>query len=248
MPQNTKDAKKAAKKAADKITGTTHLVLLADESGSMGGNEEAVITGVNQFVDSFKDKDCKVTFATFDYNPNTPVLRIVLDAKKVSKVQPLTAADYAPRGGTPLFDATADMIDHVGSLVEGDEGVYMVILTDGIENASRRHTAETVAKLIKRREKDGWGFIYLGANHDARSMATSLGLTGAGKAAQFTSSAVGTASAMRSVSALATNYYGDGAPEGREQKLRRTTMANASYLKSLGGDVPEDDGEGDDAS
>lgn len=41
--------------------------------------------------------------------------------------------------------------------------VLAVIVTDGLENSSREVTPQTLATSIAERERDGWTFIYLGA-------------------------------------------------------------------------------------
>ena len=53
-----------------------------------------------------------------------------------------------------------------------------VITTDGMENASRRHSYESVQALIRRmREQYGWEFLFLGANIDAISQARRFGIS-----------------------------------------------------------------------
>ena len=52
------------------------------------------------------------------------------------------------------------------------EKVMFVIITDGLENASREYTAERVKARIKRqKEKYGWESVYYGAckSYNARS-------------------------------------------------------------------------------
>ena len=55
--------------------------------------------------------------------------------------------------------------------------VIFAILTDGLENASRRYSLEDVSKKIsKRRNKDGWEFLFLGANQDAIATAAQMNI------------------------------------------------------------------------
>ena len=92
MPTATKTkAKKSAKKAKKtKLDGkakTIHMAVLLDESGSMGGNREAVIEGTNEFVNSLRgeknSKKARITLATFDDSANRPLCRILRDAVKL---------------------------------------------------------------------------------------------------------------------------------------------------------------------
>lgn len=234
MPKNTKDAKdasKTARKATKKTKGTTHLVLLLDESGSMGGNVEAVVSGVNEFLGTFQDQDAKVTLATFDAMVGDQT-RFKWRAVPVGKAKQITAADYSPRGGTPLYDAIADTITFVDEAKKKSEGVYMVILTDGMENASREHNAESITSLISRREKDGWGFLYLGANQDAQRVAAGIGLSKSGQASVFRSSARGTASGVSSSRLYAANYMASGSAD-------EAVMANALLASETNASVEE---------
>ena len=57
------------------------------------------------------------------------------------------------------------------------EHTHFVITTDGMENASRRYSAQQVKKMIERKkEQYGWEFLFLGANIDAVETAGELGI------------------------------------------------------------------------
>lgn len=57
------------------------------------------------------------------------------------------------------------------------EKTIFIITTDGMENASRRYTAERVREMIRReQEKYGWEFLFLGANIDAVETACTYGI------------------------------------------------------------------------
>jgi hypothetical protein len=52
-----------------------------------------------------------------------------------------------------------------------------IIITDGMENASRKYSTEKVKQMIERqKEKYGWEFIFLGANIDAVEAAGNIGI------------------------------------------------------------------------
>ena len=58
-------------------------------------------------------------------------------------------------------------------------------MTDGLENASREYTKDTIKALLERKQKeDGWLVLYLGAGHDAWHQARGIGLQ-AGNVAAF---------------------------------------------------------------
>ena len=74
----------------------------------------------------------------------------------------------------------------------------LVILTDGLENASETSSAD-VRKLIHAREKRGWEFIYLGANQDAWAESQRIGLAAARQVVRLRRVAGGNASGAAGV-------------------------------------------------
>jgi hypothetical protein len=122
----------------------------------------------------------------------------------------LEADEYQPRGATPLLDA----VGHAVALLEKspikDERRVLAIMTDGLENASREYTKETLKALLDRKQKeDGWLVLYLGADHDAWAQAGALGLH-AGNVASFAKAAIG--AGMDSVKSRAFRYAAASAP------------------------------------
>nr|MCR5264421.1 hypothetical protein [Clostridiales bacterium] len=56
------------------------------------------------------------------------------------------------------------------------EHTMFIITTDGLENASRRYTADEVRAMIEEKKKNGWEFLFLGANIDAVKTARHFGI------------------------------------------------------------------------
>lgn len=81
----------------------------------------------------------------------------------------LTREMFVPRGMTPLNDAIGSTVQKIEKVERHkDEGVAFVILTDGLENASKEFSRDAVRKLLERVQKENnWLVIYLGANQDA---------------------------------------------------------------------------------
>ena len=74
----------------------------------------------------------------------------------LEEVTEITAADYRPRGMTPLNDAVAKTVRRLEKRVgEGDRAI-VVVLTDGYENCSRM-TSSKLRKLIIAKEQRGLG-------------------------------------------------------------------------------------------
>jgi Mg-chelatase subunit ChlD len=145
-----------------------HAHILLDRSGSMEECRDSTISAFNEYVNTLRadaDISARVSLTLFDDQS----IDLVFDRQKAKDMPKLTKETFVPRGMTPLNDAigkTADRIDKE-TLREG-ENVAFVILTDGLENASREYSREAVRKLLDRVQKEkNWLVIYLGANQDA---------------------------------------------------------------------------------
>jgi uncharacterized protein YegL len=188
--------KKSAKKPEPE---TLHVGLLLDESGSMCGNETAVIGGVNEFVEQLRHQEAEskvvATLGLFDRNGNEPVVRYAYAGIPLDEVAALGNGDYAPRGATPLNDAVVGVIRKIDEQHSKGDRVILVILTDGLENASETPSRK-VRKLIQEKEAKGWEFIYLGANHDSWAESERIGIADRGKRFDFQASPHGTRAAM----------------------------------------------------
>lgn len=262
MPTATKE-KKASKKAkksdaakkAKKITakGAIHMALLLDESGSMGGNEKAVIDGTNEFVGTLRGEKnadrTKVTLAMFDDRAGQPRTRFHRKAVALGDFADLKDGDYRPTGMTPLYDAIADVIGKIDSAKKKKDKALVVIFTDGYENASKEFDNAKIKALIDSKEKEGFTFIYLGANVDAKAEGTSLGLAAQGQSYAFTSTARGTKSALRTSSGMAQSYMASGGQVSASQlhdQFGDEIAEDGSVVKDAAPWTPEKEDEDDD--
>ena len=110
----------------------------------------------------------------------------------------MTLADYCAGGCTALLDAIGGAIHHIGNVhkyarnEDVPERTVFVIITDGMENASRVYSAERVRAMIERQKrKYGWEFFFLGADLRAIETARRCGI-GANRTAFYRSDARGT--------------------------------------------------------
>ena len=159
----------------------TELVFILDRSGSMAGLESDTIGGFNSMIEKQKNQDGGCYVSTILFDDESEVLH---DRVKLSDISKMTDNDYTVRGCTALIDAIGGAIHHIGNVhryarpedVPGK--TLFIITTDGMENASRRYTAEKVKTMIKNRQKCfGWEFLFLGANIDAVETAGRIGIT-----------------------------------------------------------------------
>lgn len=231
-------ATEKTKAKGKKGTARVQIGIVVDESGSMAPNRDSVIEGINGFVSELagdeanQSKDLRATLVQFDSTGHEEWVRTKFTGKKLAQVDPLTAADYVPRGGTPLNDAIGQTIGTLEKAAKKRDKVMLVIFTDGLENQSREFTTEKIRDLILQKEKDGWAFIYLGANQDAWAEGGARGL-GSASSQGFTSSPVGTANALRSTTKRAAAF----AKMSQDSYAR----ASANMAAATGGKLPENE-------
>jgi len=154
-----------------------HVSFLLDRSGSMGAIRDDVIGGFNQFLREQQAQPgaCRMTLVQFD---SQGPFEILADARPVAEIVPLDAARYQPRASTPLLDALGQLLEHADRRARGrNEDVVVVVFTDGQENASREWTRAALFERIEALKKQGWSFVFLGANQDSYAEAGALGFT-----------------------------------------------------------------------
>jgi len=157
----------------------TELIFILDRSGSMGGLESDTIGGFNATISDQKkiDGETRVTTILFDN-----FFEVLHDRINLQDIAPLTEQDYFVRGSTALYDAVALGIRKIANVQKQTrkEGradkVIMVITTDGYENSSRDTNAAMLHKMIDDCKKDGWEFLFLGADIDAQAAAGNIGI------------------------------------------------------------------------
>ena len=170
------------------------LVFILDRSGSMGGLESDTIGGYNSMLSKQKkEKTGKVSVTTVLFDDQYELL---YNQVPIEKVSPMTEKEYYVRGSTALLDAIGKTVMQVKANQDKKEikdKVLFVIITDGMENASREYRADQIKKLIEeRKEKNNWEFLFLGANIDAIGAAKDIGIDSS-RAVRFKSDKKGTA-------------------------------------------------------
>jgi Mg-chelatase subunit ChlD len=181
----------------------THISFVLDRSGSMESVKSDTIGGFNSFLkDQQKESGaCSLSMIQFDNEYEE-----LHNFKAVKDVAELTDKVYVPRAMTALLDAMGRMIVSTGNALEKikeedrPEKVIFVVLTDGMENASKEFTHAKVMEMIKHQEeKYAWKFIYLGANQDAIQVGATMGFA-AGNSMSFAANCAGVTSSYVSVS------------------------------------------------
>lgn len=145
----------------------TEIITILDKSGSMHGVVDDTIGGFNSFIKEQREKEeneeVNVTLTLFD----TKISKVYV-SEDIDTVAELTTKTYSPGGMTALFDAVGLTIQELESKWDKDpDKVIVVIITDGQENSSVEYTYKGIKRLINRKEKEGFEFIFLGAGMEA---------------------------------------------------------------------------------
>lgn len=158
----------------------TELVFILDKSGSMSGLESDTIGGFNSMQKKQKEEPGKAIVTTVIFDNNYFLLHDRIDIKGI---KPITKKEYFVEGNTALLDAVGKTINRIANTQqhanEEDRAgkVLFVIITDGMENASREYTYKQVKRMVEVQKSEYcWEFIFLGANIDAIETAGRFGI------------------------------------------------------------------------
>lgn len=193
----------------------TEVLFILDRSGSMTELTQDTINGYNQFLEEQKTLPGAMWLTTVLFNHSYKVL---YDHADLRTAKPLTTRQYQAEGTTALYDAigkaitamdcqqkklTAEQID------TGKERVLVIIVTDGLENASREYSTSAIHTLISKREERGWEFIFMGANISSKTEAGKLGISSS-NAMDFDADSQGLKKMYQSAQEAAINYRNTG--------------------------------------
>ena len=204
----------------------TELVFILDRSGSMAGLEKDTIGGFNAAVGRQREVEgeCLVTAVLFNTCSQT-----VYDRAPLDRISPMTGRDYVVGGCTALLDALGETITHIAKIhryirpEDVPEHTTFVIMTDGMENASRRFDVRKVKALIQQQQEKGWEFLFLGANIDSVATAGQMGIQ-ADRAVDYCADSQGTANAFETVAeAVCAQRTCAAIPKNWKARVQRDT-------------------------
>lgn len=155
----------------------THIIIIADVSGSMGIMKDIPQQKLNQFIKEQSD-DVLIDYWVFN---NT--YKLIFQDKKSNEI---IIKYNVTNGSTALYSALGNIIDITSkkfSEIESPNRVIFVIYTDGEENASEDiYIGESGRLLVKSKIEhsqsiNNWIFLFLGTNIDAIQTGSNIGIS-----------------------------------------------------------------------
>lgn len=155
-----------------------HVALVIDDSGSMTGLKRKTIEVIDKQVAMFaktgkaKDQETRLTILTF----GSQVDEQAFD-REPSRVPDARSYYYANQASTCLIDGTYEAIEKLREIRQGkseDHSFLVYVITDGIENSSRRSRTELI-DLINGLNDD-WTVAAIVPNAYAQSQCKSYGI------------------------------------------------------------------------
>ena len=208
---------------AKKDEDRAKIWFLLDRSGSMASVAEDVIGGFNYFLaeQAAQAGECRMTVVQFD---SEDPFEVIAAGKKPADVPELNDSVYQPRGLTPLYDAIGRLIkradDRIARRSKAEkpaEDQLVVVFTDGLENNSHRYDRPGVFELVKKRQDDGWTFVFMGANQDSYATGGDLGID-PGNTQNYRGDGMGTRAVWNNLSQSVFEYRLSGYDEKQRRK------------------------------
>jgi Mg-chelatase subunit ChlD len=136
------------------------IILMLDESGSMKSQRSTAVDAVNSFISKQKEGN-PGDICLFDLITFNDVWKRIVSNTRIEDVKKIEIENYAPNGGTALYDSIWDVINKHATESE----VMLVVMTDGQDTSSSHHTQEEVKERLTslNKEKD-WQVVWLGAD------------------------------------------------------------------------------------
>ena len=154
---------------------TTYYQFILDRSGSMSDVRSATLEAFNSHIESirkaalkFPEQEFYASLCTFNDAVEHPIVE-----SRLKDFEPLNMRSYVTNGSTALLDAIGHSVhrirtEHAKELDKGKASVVVIIMTDGMENASRLYSFPEISRMISQLEAtDFWTFTFLGADLDA---------------------------------------------------------------------------------
>lgn len=189
--------------------------------------KSATIESVNKFIEDQQKVEEGATFQLIQFDDQYEPQ----DATDLKDAKLLDGTSYLPRGMTAYLDALGKTIANVRQrqVDAPSDKVIIVVMTDGLENASKEFKRADVKESIENMQNlFQWTFIFLGANMDAVTEAATMGIPMT-TSISYAATAGGTASATSSTSNLVAQLRSTGTTEGYTNVMRNEALGKEAW-------------------
>ena len=207
----------------------TQIIVVLDRSGSMHHIKADTIGGFNQFLNEQKKQKGKAEMSLVLFDDQYEVVFERLDIQTIVELNDET---FVPRGTTALLDAIGKTISSTYSTIKSakkkdrPEQVIFVVITDGMENASKEYTREAIFNMItEMKEKDKWEFMFLGANQDAIEVGGQYGFA-ADSSLTYAANSKGVSTSYMAMSDKISTYRSQGKMNSFSEDERKESMGD----------------------
>jgi Mg-chelatase subunit ChlD len=216
----------------------TDITILLDRSGSMESIKPTMESALDELLLQHKKvPSTRLSLIQFD---DEDTQEVVYSDRPVGEA-PRTVIE--PRGSTPLLDALCVAIDNTGRrlhdkpAMERPDQVLFIIITDGMENASRTYKHADVRRRTQHQtDSYKWQFVYLGANQDAIQEAASIGIAAA-NSISYAANAAGTHAVMVATVQKSVDYV----QQVNRGSARSLAFSTDERVAAAATDADEDD-------
>ncbi len=217
-----------------------HVAYVVDESSSMQERTEdtiRVIDNQTQFLAELSKQTGRETRVSIYIFSDPEKVRCVVYEKDVLRL-PSIRQFYKPDGWTALVDATALAIEdlQMTPVKYGDHAFLLFAFTDGMENQSRRHSAQSLNQMISRLGVN-WTVAALVPDVNGKLMARRLGFPDGNISIWNVNSKTGVDEAGETMKAALTGYSvmrTSGQSGTRTLFATDPTAVNAATIQAAG--------------
>ena len=209
----------------------TDITLVLDRSGSMSAIKNAMEEALAKLLEEQKAAPGRAHLTVYQFDD---VFECVVQGIDLRMADPIR---IHPRNRTALIDAIGCAINLTGARIERCNEqfrpgkVVFVIISDGLENASKEYTRGAVYDAVcHQREKYSWQFVFLGANQDACLSGQQLGIPMA-SAMTFGANDEDLKAAVAATSANLRSYRHTGSGQSLQYSVETRDKAVANVPK-----------------
>jgi hypothetical protein len=190
-----------------------YIGICLDKSGSMNAIRRETVKAYNSNVDAIREATIREGQDTILYsNAFGGDVHWLFRNSSISRLKPLTDADYRPDGGTPLFDALTEMVEDLKKVPDYNDpnvAFQVLVISDGAENTSKPANKHGAKDLIRKLQAtDRWTFAFLLPRGEAHHFCREYGIP-EGNVREWDATEKGTREAFVATSAAYSSYFGD---------------------------------------